>query len=325
MKNYNNFVNDELNEGKVIQILVIMTLVIGVILVYPIISISLFYKRYISKDIKLFLNEIEKFMDILYTYIKYINNINVDLLNDDELKKINKIKKILIKKFKTIEPSEGQIKNYFIKKFKIKKEEDKKIIKNYNFREYKLGDKKLINFILELNYRINNEYNELDPFNEDEWEEDNKNDDIDYYLNKTFYVAHVDMYDNNNIPPYFGKLDLIYYNGNYGFGKSFDNGDYNYLIYEIDKNEFLFNVNKFNTSLNINKINFLKYRYIIVSEDNKELFKQSISHNFNFIKKHIFHIKKDYNLYHKLTPDSLIKIMNNYDYDITYYNISDFF
>jgi len=314
MKNYNNFVNDELNEGKFTKLIITVILsIIAFILIYPTVYLIIFYKKHITKDVKLFLNSIEKGMDILYTYTKYIKDIDITKLNSDELKKLNKIKKILIKKFKTIEPSEEQIKKFFIKKSKIKKLDDLEIIKNYKIREYSLSDTKLINFILSINNKLKTEYNELDPFNEDEWDEDEIYDEMEPYLNKKYYVAYLDPLLNT----YFGKFVFINNNGRYGFGRT--------LLNNINKDEFLFYLNKFNTTYNINKINLIKYKYIIVSEDNRELFKQSISHNFNYIKKYVFRIKKDSDLYYKLTPDSLMYIMDNYGYSITYLNVSELY
>jgi len=275
MKNYDNFI---INEGVFNNINRSLILLSGFIIFSSKLIFEMILFKFFKKNSKKYLFFIEKSMDILYTYTINIDKIDISNLSKKDIKKYKKIYKKVKKLFINDNTIKEQIKSYFINKFHLNQELID-IINNYNIRIYHLTDKYFINLLL--NY--NNIIYEIDPFNEDVWD-NNIEEDFSKYINKYYYIANLN--DNNSKIAY-SKLEYAYENQDNEIMFRLNSSN---RIFNINKNDFLFFLNKYISAFTIKNKEFKDYNLfedhslIIVDSNKKYLFENMIKYNYDYIK-----------------------------------------
>jgi len=248
---------------------------------------------------KFILRYIQLSIDLVYSLSNRINEVNNFKLDKKEQKYLKKIKKEFIKRFKSINPSIDVIKNYYIKKYRLKGD-DLDIIQNQNVMDYFYDDKRLKelnNIIFKYKKKKNNNFNDLDIFDE-EWDDDDNdignNDDI---LNKSYFVLKLDIKDG-----FIGKFELKYRFNEIYFGYSPLN---NRLHGGIDEFRYIMNKSSIGlvTLLNYNLLR-TKFNLIIIPENKVDLLRKILSFNLKYINKMC--LKK-----YKYVDDLIIDLNNN--------------
>jgi hypothetical protein len=249
---------------------------------------------------KFILRYIQLSIDLVYSLSNRINEINDFKLNKKEQKYLKKIKKDFIKRFKSINPSIDVIKNYYIKKYRLKGD-DLDIIQNQNVMDYFYDDKRLKelnNIIFKYKKKKNNDFNDLDIFDE-EWDDDDNNDigNNDDILNKSYFVLKLDVKDG-----FIGKFELKYRFNEIYFGYRPLNDMLHGGI-----GEFRYIMNKSSiglvTLLNFNLLR-TKFDLIIIPENKVDLLRKILSFNLKYINKMC--LKK-----YKYVDDLIIDLNNN--------------
>jgi len=309
--------DEDIDWGRIIGIGVLIT-IIPVALLFEILMLPynitrVFYYKYFKKDWRLFARNIQRMMDLMLSYSKNIKKLEeYDNLNlDNKQKTLNKIKKLLLKKFGKLDITDDDIKDYAKKMFKkISNEDDKefiyKIVDDYNIRELQLNDKNLLKKLRDIVNELNID-NELDPFGEEDWEEEEN--DQNSFEGKTFYYMVLKGLNNTHI----GKGILNNYRDGYLIGNV-----------EISKKEFNYSLNKYYKQYRkygkkfqvfVNNGDKLKDILVIIPEDKRYLFVDIVKANWDMIKylykKYINNIKDDYvYLYRKERKKSAIIIQD---------------
>ena len=326
LKNYDEFINEEVNWILLKTIGLGALFVVGIpllfvlfMMIFPTFYGIRLYKRF-SGDWRTFARQLQSTMDILWTYnekIKQIEEHGVNNLDSKQLKIYNKVKKIIKKKLGTDDITHDVIKDYIKKMFdKVSKVKDREyiynIIDDYDIREYNFDGKnikKLENIVNVLNLR--NGINELDPFGEEDWDEKEFDDDDGgvYYFMK---FAKVDG-DAGDKQGYLGKGTLREEDGFYKVGNmSVDKEDFKYAL-----NKYYKQINMFGFKNQV-KINGAKARntLVIIPEDKKEIYEDIIKSNFNWIKANFNVFKKKvgrFNVDITNRLGELVNEMNPYD------------
>jgi len=204
LKKYDEFVNEEIDWGRIgrttsnifLTILFSSVALIYLILVLPREIFMALYYCYGSGDWEMFARSIETSMDILYSYSYYISQIedSDNQLREKDKKRIEKIRRLMIKKFGKDSPTEEQIKDYIKGKLiKISKGKDieriNDLIDNYTLRKDLSNKKvKMIRSLVELlNVKDDPELKIIDPFGEEDWEDEQVESDLPLDFDDDYY------------------------------------------------------------------------------------------------------------------------------------------
>jgi hypothetical protein len=297
IKTYDNFI---VEENVFTDILYLILKIVYGILVFPFKWIEIMGSIKLGyNNPKFILRYIQLNIDLIYSLSNRIYEINDFKLDKKEQKYLKKIKKEFIKRFKSINPSVDDIKNYHIKKYRLKGD-DLDIIQNQNVVDYFYDDKKLkeLNKII-FKYKKNNidnkNFNNLDIFDE-EWDDDDddNNDDI---LNKSYFVLKLDVKDG-----FIGKFELKYRFNEIYFGYSPLN---NMLTGGVGEFRYIMNKSSIGliTLLNYNLLK-TNFKLIIIPENKVDLLRKILTFNLKYINK--MSLKK-----YKYVDDLIIDLNNN--------------